>query len=309
MLTHVSVYSKEGWYCISFTSPGTGKALPKEVTPLQDKVGQHCFFLQQLWESPSSSPEGLLEMALLIPNFIVSIFTARSNNRASDWERQQEGSAGKADIRKAFLLSSVRTVIAKSQLRQIWVKQRKKKGGFLWKERKSQKAEARRITLFLNTFRFAATSSSSHCSPSIWLLTTPVPGSQPETPLEGEGKGKKRKDKRKRKKKKNPKLYQEDKKNFFLRKLQVCFPQNLKKIQSKTHSEWLSNMIFTKNEGKCAIWSIFSFFFFFFPRMSAHSPKETLFSLLTNLNYYCSNLGVLLNMHFLWLIRELHGII
>lgn len=217
------VYSEEGWYCISFTSPGSGKALPKEVAPLQDKVGQHCFFLRQLWESPSSSPEGLLETALLIPNFIVSIFTARSNNRASNWERQQEGSAGKADIREAFLL---RSVIAKSQLKQIWVKQRKKKGGFLWKERKSRKAEAHRITLFLNTCRFAA-SSSSHCSPSIWLLTTPVLGSQPETPLEGEGKGKKRKDKTKRKKKKEPKTLPGGQKKFFLENT-TLFPSKFK---------------------------------------------------------------------------------
>lgn len=107
------------------------KRLLKEVLWLRDKVGQHGFFLQQLWESPGSSPEGLLEMAVLIPNFIVSVFPARSNNEAGDRERQQEGSAGKADICKAFLISSVRSVIAKSQLRQIWVKRRKKKGGFL----------------------------------------------------------------------------------------------------------------------------------------------------------------------------------
>lgn len=98
---------------------------------MQDKVGQRCFFLQQLWEIDGSSPEGLLEMSVLIPDFIVSVFPARSNNGASDRERQQEGSAGKAGTRKAFLISSVRSVIAKSQLRQIWVKRRKKKGGFL----------------------------------------------------------------------------------------------------------------------------------------------------------------------------------
>lgn len=35
------------------------------------------------------------------------------------------------------LISSITSVIAKSQFRKIWVKGRKKKGGFLWKERKS----------------------------------------------------------------------------------------------------------------------------------------------------------------------------
>lgn len=180
-----------------------------------------AFSYSNFGRAPAPPQRDCWKWAVLIPNFIVSVFPARSNNGAGDRERQQEGSAGKADICKAFLISSVRSVIAKSQLRQIWVKRRKKKGGFLWKERKSQEIEAPRITLFLNMFGFAA--SSSHRSPGVRLLTTPARGSRPEPPRQGDGKGKKGRIKERGKKKGTQNFTRRTRKKNF-EKLQVYFP-------------------------------------------------------------------------------------
>lgn len=99
-------------------------------------------------------------------------------------------------------------------------------------ERKRQKAVARRRTLFLKTFRFAAPSSSC-CSPGVWPLTSPA-----QTPASEAQQGKRGI--------KEPETLPGGQKHFFWRKLKVCFPQNLKKIQSESHLGWLSTMIFSK---------------------------------------------------------------
>jgi len=83
-------------------------------------------------------------------------------------------------------------------------------------EKKSQKAEARRVALFLNAFRFAAFLLLPSL-PGIWPLT-PAPCSQPKPSLQG----------RAREKKEGKK----DTKLVLLRKLEVCFPQNVEKIQA-----------------------------------------------------------------------------
>ena len=107
------------WYWKSITERGN---------PIAGQSWPTLLFPTATLGEPQLLPRGTAGNGSIDPKFYCFHITARSNNRASDWERQQEGSAGKADIREAFLL---RSVIAKSQLKQIWVKQRKKKGGFL----------------------------------------------------------------------------------------------------------------------------------------------------------------------------------